>query len=191
MPRGSWAHVPQSLGPCPGTLQPQLLSPYAAAAEAHALQGTSCALQWPFWNFTSVFGFTEVAWPSIQVIPKSFWRTVAKEEFWRTVSRECASSGKTLCAASCPASRFPRGHCSPSLGHTPPPLLHSHVVCRFHSYGPPSFRLQDLGEEKYVLLHFCNSYTIKHLASVFVCISVIYIYLFVCVFAYMPIFIEL
>ena len=146
---------------------------------------------WPFWNFTSVSGFTEVAWPSIQVISKSFWRTVAKEEFWRTVSGERVSSSKILCAVSLPTFSLPQRALQPLLGSTYPITAFTLGMAVVGSCGPPSFRLQDLWEERYVLLHFCNSYTIKHLASVFVCISVIYICLFVYVFVYIPIFIEL
>ena len=187
MPRGSWAHVPQSMSPCPGTLQPQLLSPYAAAAEARALQGLCSAM--------TVLEFHIGLWihrGCLAIYPGDsleFLKVGCK----RGVLKNSEQGGCQFRQDPAPPRASPEGTAAPPWGTPCPPYcIHTWCgCCRFHSYGPPSFRLQDLGEEKYVLLHFCNSYTIKHLASVFVCMSVIYIYLFVYVFVYIPIFIEL
>lgn len=108
----------------------------------------------------------------------------SSEEQWAGV---CQFKQGPLCSVPAHLS-LPQGHCSPLLGSTPHPITAFTlgvvaVWVIWASLLPDCIR--SLRREKYVLLHFCNSYTIKHLASVFICISVIYnIYLFMYLFTY-------
>ena len=128
-PAGKTPHASGQLSSCATINEPMPRNPPAATAEPLCSSCWSSRTSGPV-LCNDRFGISHWSLDS-QRLPGHLSRwflRVSEGRLQKRSSEEQWAGRVPVQARPCPASHFPRGHCSPSLGHTPPPLLHSHVV---------------------------------------------------------------